>query len=206
MTAARHFNSSASVGRRFFVLGTLALSACVGGSPPRDTYYRLGEIDLPLPMPGGPIEGVLDVPPFRAAGIINERALLFRDGPSQLSQYSYHHWFEPTGALLQRVTIDTLRRAQAFDAVTSPELRLDRDFELLGNIRRFEHVPAESSVVVEIEVSLRQVRGNHALILKTYIAEAPVAGSGVPAAVAAFTAALESVFGDLLNDIAALKV
>jgi cholesterol transport system auxiliary component len=188
--------------RRLAILGALVLSACAGGSPPRDNFYRLGELSSPVSFPGGPIEGVIDVPPFRAAGTLNERAVLFRSGANQLSQYSYHHWFEPAGVLLQRATIKALRRVEAFEMVTSPEMRLDRDYELLGNLRRFEHIPATSSAIVEVEISVRLVRGNRALILKTYAAEVPALGRGAGAAVAGLSNALDSIFIELLIDLA----
>jgi cholesterol transport system auxiliary component len=206
MTRHASLRAAAWLNRCLLVVGVLALAACSSGSVPRDSYYRLGELSTPAPLEGGPIPGVIDVPPFRAAGIVNERAILFRDGPSELSQYSYNHWFEPPGALLQRATIDTLRSAKAFDAVTSPELRLDRDYELLGNLRRFEHVPATSSVVVEIDVSLRRVRGNQSLILRTYSAEVPAPGPGAGAAVSGFSKALDQIFTELLNDLMEFKL
>lgn len=201
-------NGRASVGvgahlrRGLLVLSILALSSCSMGSPPRDNFYHLALVSEIAPLSGGPIGGVIDVPPFRAAGIVNERAILFRSGANQLSQYSYHHWFETPGALLQRATISALRRAEAFEMVTSPEMRLDRDYELLGNLRRFEHVPATSSVIIELEISVRLVRGNEAVVLKTYSAEVPVSGRSVDAAVAGLSEALESIFGELVDDLA----
>ncbi len=183
------------------VLSIIALVGCSSGSPPRDNYYRLAELSTPSSFAEGPINGVIDVPPFRAAGIVNERAVLFRSGANQLSQYSYHHWFEPPGVLLQRATIRALRRANAFELVTSPEMRLDRDFELLGNLRRFEHVPATSSVFVEVEISIRRVSGNEPVILKTYVNEAAAPGRGVEAAVAGISNALDSIYAELLRDL-----
>lgn len=186
-------------------LGAFALFGCMSGSPPRDNFYHLSELSVSTLSADGPIEGVIDVPPFRAAGIVNERSILFRSGSNQLSQYSYHHWFEPPGVLLQRSIIDALRRAKAFEMVTSPEMRLDRDYELLGHLRRFEHVPAASSAIVELEISVRSVRGNDALILKTYSAEIPVSGRGVDAAVAGLSEAMSSIVAELLGDLSRVR-
>ena len=183
------------------LLSALVLVGCGGGSPPRDNYYRLAELSAPASFSDGPINGVIDVPPFRAAGVVNERAVLFRSGANQLSQYSYHHWFEPPGALLQRATMRALRESNAFELVTSPEMRLDRDFELLGNLRRFEHVPATSSVFVEVEISVRRVRGNEPVILKTYVGEAAAPGRGVEGAVAGISNALDTIYAELLRDL-----
>lgn len=201
MSGCPSVKAGINLSRRFAVLGVLVLTACMSG-PPRDNFYHLTELPVSAPLPGGPIEGVIDVPPFRAAGIVNERAILFRTGANKLSQYSYHHWFEPPGALLQRAVIDALRRAEAFEMVTSPEMRLDRDYELLGNLRRFEHVPATSSAIVEMEISVRLVRGNEAIVLKTYSAEIPTSGGGVDGAVAGLSGALGSIFAELMGDLA----
>ena len=188
--------------RKLTILGVLVLTACGGG--PRDSYYLLGDLTPPAPLEGGPIEGTIDVPAFRAAGIVNERAILFRSGPNQLAQYSYHHWFEPPGILLQPAIKDTLLRANAFDVVTSPELRLDRDYELLGNLQRFEHVPANSSIVVEVEISVRRVEGNKGLVLKTYSVDVPAPGQGVDAAVSGFSKALDLIFAEFLTDLSVI--
>jgi cholesterol transport system auxiliary component len=202
MSGCTTVSVGAHLRRGFLVLSILTLSACSMGSPPRDNFYRLASESAIAPLSGGPIEGVIDVPPFRAAGIVNERAILFRSGTNKLSQYSYHHWFEPPGVLLQRATINVLRGAEAFEMVTSPEMRLDRDYELLGNLRRFEHIPATSSVIVEMEITVRLVRGNEALVLKTYSAEVPASGRSVDAVVAGLSEALGSIFGELLDDLA----
>ena len=79
--------SKPTVNRRLFLAGLLALGGCSVGGAPRDSFYRLAESSPPV-LPGGPIPGVIDVPPFRAAGIINERSILFRSGTNELSQYS----------------------------------------------------------------------------------------------------------------------
>lgn len=197
------FQTGAKLWRRLLILGVLVLPACGGG--PRDSYYLLGDLTPPAPLVGGPIEGVIDVPAFRAAGIVNERAILFRSGPNQLAQYSYHHWFEPPGILVQRAIKDTLLRANAFDAVTSPELRLDRDYELLGSLQRFEHVPASSSIVVEVEISVRRVDGNQGLVLKTYSVDVPAPGQGVEVAVSGFSKALDLIFAEFLTDLSAIS-
>ncbi|MEQ9448906.1 MAG: hypothetical protein RLN70_08365, partial [Rhodospirillaceae bacterium] len=61
--------------RRFVVASVLAfsLAACGGGSgAPRDSYYRVGEISVPSGALSAPVPGTIDVPPFRASGIVNE--------------------------------------------------------------------------------------------------------------------------------------
>ena len=184
----------------------LALAGCSSTPVQRDTFYRLENPTLSTTRAGGPIRGVVDVPPLRASGLTNERAILYRDGPRQLAQYSYHAWLEPPALMLQHGLIRVLRQAQAFDTVTSPELRVDRDYELLGNIRSWEHVRmgSQGTAAIEIDISLRRVRGNQQILQKTYKANEAVAGDGVDGAVVGFTRGMDSIYAALLADLAAL--
>jgi ABC-type uncharacterized transport system auxiliary subunit len=192
--------------RAAICLALLALAACTSAPVPRDTFYRLGAPAPVIERAGGPIEAVIEVPPFRAAGIVNERAILYRDGPRQLAQYSYHDWMEAPTMMLQRGLVGVLRQAQSFTQVTTPEMRLDRDFELMGNLRQWEHVreTGMSAVAIEIEISIRRVRDNTQVLLKTYKASEATQGEAVDAAVAAFTRGMDSIYAALLTDLAAL--
>ena len=201
------------ISRRHLLVTTAAaaaLAACGSDPVPRDSFYRLGAAAAQQPRAGGPIHGVLEIPPFRAAGIVNERAILYRDGPRQLAQYSYNSWVEPPALMLQRSLIGVLRQSQAFDQVISPEMRLDRDFELLGDLRQWEHVRSDAqgggqnAAAIEVEVSMRRVRDNSQLLLKTYRATEAAQGEGVDAAVAAFTRGMDSIYTALLTDLAAI--
>lgn len=186
-------------------LSSTALAACSSDPLPRDTFYRLGAPATPQQRAGGPLKGVLEVPPLRASGIVNERAILYRDGATQLAQYSYHAWVEPPVAMVQHSIMDVLRHAQVFDNVVSPEMRLDRDFELLGNLRQWEHVRGDNTVAIEIDVVLRRVRGNQQLLLKTYSASEPVSGDGIDAVVQAFTRGMDSIFKTLIADFGSIQ-
>jgi ABC-type uncharacterized transport system auxiliary subunit len=183
-----------------------ALAACSSDPVPRDTFYRLG---APAPVParaGGPIRGTIEVPAFRAAGIVNERAILYRDGPSQLAQYSYHDWVEAPGVMVQRALVDVLRQSQAFENVVTPDMRLDRDYELRGDIRQWEHVRGEgqNAVAIDIELSIRRVSDNMQVLLKTYKANEAAEGDTVGAAVAAFTRGMDGIYTAFLTDLAAV--
>lgn len=180
------------------------VAACSSDPVPRDYFYRLGEPAAPPTRAGGAMKGILEVPPPRAAGIINERAILYRDVPRQLAQYSYHAWIEPPAQMIQRSLIDALRKAQAFETVVSPEMRSNRDYELVSDLRKWEHVRSDNTVAIEIEIALRGVRGNHQLLLKTYNVNEPVAGDSIAAVADAFTRGLDEVYKDLVADLGAL--
>jgi len=140
----------------FVAVCALAFSACSSDPVPTDSYYRLGTAASVSPIAGGPLPGTVEVPPLRAEGIVNDRAILYREGNVRLAQYSYHFWEKPPAALLQQSLIETLRKAEAFQTVATPELRLNREYELIGRVQRFEHIMGSGAVSVQIEFALRR--------------------------------------------------
>lgn len=196
-----------NLSRRWFIGSALALSACSSGPVPRDTFYRLGAPAAPQALAGGPIKGTVEVPPFRAQGIVNERALLYRESARELAQYNYHTWIEPASLMASRVFIESLRAAQAFTAVASPEMRQNRDYELLGDIREWEHVLPQAggpAAAIAIDISLRRIADNREMLLKSYRVSEPVAGGSIDAVVQSFTAGLDKIVAQVLGDLGAL--
>ena len=195
--------------RRHFlsVSAAFALAACGSSDPvPPDMFYRLAGLAQQSPLAGGPIKGTMEVPPFRAAGVVNERAILYREGPRALTQYSYHSWSDPPAVLVQQAFIDALRSAQAFTLVGAPSMRLDRDYELIGTLQQLEHVISGvgGTAVIELEVVVRRVRGNQVVIAKTYRGEEPASAGDIDATVGSFTKAMDKILADFTRDLAAL--
>ncbi len=60
---------------------------------------------------------------------------------------------------------------------------------------------AQGTVAIEIEISLRRVRDNQNVLLKTYRADTPAASDSLDAAVEAFPRGLDSIYAALLADI-----
>lgn len=195
------------VNRRFVLLSGaagFALAACSSAPVPVDTFYRLNT-DAPALKSAVKLKGMAEVSPIRGEGVVNERALLFRPSMSELQQYSYHFWADTPASMLQRDLIDALRSAGVFDAVAMPEMRLNRDYEVMGTLRKLENdmTGGGNRAVVELELGVRQVRGNKILLLKVYNAEAAAAG-GMPELVSAFSAALGQIFGQFVGDLSQL--
>ncbi len=195
--------------RRHFISASaaFALTACGGSGPvPQDMFYRLAGLAQSAPLAGGPVKGTIEVPPFRAAGVVNERAILYREGPRALTQYSYHSWSDPPAVLVQQAFIDALRSAQAFTLVGAPSMRLDRDYELIGTLQQLEHVIGGDGgkAVIELEIVVRRVRGNQVLIAKTYRGEEPASANDIDATVGSFTKAMDKVLAEFLRDLGAL--
>lgn len=178
------------------------LSACSSPPVPTDTYYNLtAGRDMSVSV-SGTIDGTVEVPPFKAEGVINERAIVYRESATVQKQYTYHYWSEPPAIMMQRSLIDALRGTRVFDQVVAPEVRADREYELIGTLRSLEHVVGGSGqVVVEFDIGLRRVRGNDTIFLNTYRTEAR-AGGGVGGAVTAMSSALDTLLGQALKDIA----
>ncbi len=180
------------------------LASCSSPPVPTDTFYNLTAGRTAMSAGGSSISGTVEVPPFRAEGVVNERAIIYRQTDTTQKQYTYHYWSEPPSIMLQRSLIDAVRASKTFDQAAAPEFRADRDYELIGTLRRLEHVVGSGSgkVVVEFDVGLRRIRGNDSLLLKTYRTER-TAGRGVSGAVSAMSTALDELLADMVKDIAA---
>lgn len=180
-----------------------ALAACSSPPVPTDTFYNL-TTGRSAPGASAAVGGTVEVPRFRAEGVVNGRAIIYRSSSTEQHQYNYHYWAEPPAVMVQRSFIDALRNARVFDTVASPEMRADRDYELIGTLRRLEHITGVGApkVVVEIDVALRRVRGGETLLIKTYTKERS-SGSSVSSAVESISAALDQIIAEVVRDSAA---
>lgn len=182
-----------------------ALAACSADPVPLDTYYRLQPTMTYPARPGGPLSGTAEVAPLRGEGIINSRAILYRISASELRQYTYHFWSEAPAAMLQRALIDALRAGRAFTQVVAPEMRMARDYEILGTLRTFEHdTSGPDRVLVALELGVRKLADRGAVTLKSYAAEQPCTDGSVAAAVRAFSQAFDRIAADFIADLGGL--
>ncbi len=195
--------------RRALMLGVsaAALAACSSAPVPTDSYYRLTPSGAISPRGSGPLKGIAEVTPIRGEGVVNARALLFRKSTSQLQQYSYHFWADAPAAMLQRALVDALRAARTFDTVAMPEMKLNRDYEVMGSLRKLENDISQGGgrAVVEMELGLRKVSGNKVLLLKVYTGDVAAAGSDMPAVVAAFSTAVGQILGQFVAELGQIQ-
>jgi ABC-type uncharacterized transport system auxiliary subunit len=196
--------------RRTFGLGaaTTVLAACSASPVPTDTYYSLTPPVTSSSRSGGPLKGIADVAPIRGDGVVNARALLFRGKQSQIQQYSYHFWADTPATMLQRSLVDALRAAQAFDMVATPDMRLTRDYEVMGTLRKLEHDLSQDGgrAVIEVELGVRKISGNKMLLLKVYTAGVAAPGGNMSGVVAACSAALGQILGQFIADLGQVQV
>jgi ABC-type uncharacterized transport system auxiliary subunit len=186
--------------RAVAVVALLALAACGGSPVPQDNYYRLPPAADVSVRPGGPLPGGVEVQPFRADGLLNDRAILFRQGPTRIEPYHYHLWWVQPSTILQQRMIDALRASHSFELVAAPEMHIARSYDVVGRIHRMEQ--AGSAVDVEIELTLRSARGGPPLLLKTYTENVPAADDSVNAAVNAFGVAIDRICASFIADLA----
>ena len=186
------------------VCSIFAVAGCSSPPVPTDTFYNLTSGRAAIGAGAAQLGGIVEVPRFRADGVINERAIVYRASATEQRQYTYHYWAEPPAIMVQRSFIDALRIAGSFDQVAGPEMRAGRDYELIGTLRRFEHDVSrvQGRAAVEMEVALRQVRGGETLFLKTYESERS-AGRDISGAVEALSAAVNDIIAEVLQDISA---
>ncbi len=172
---------------------------------PAERFHRL-IVGPPTTVYDTPrLAGALEVDRFHAAGILQDRAIIFieHDNPNVLRQYDYQLWADPPTRLLQVVTVDYLRDAQLADQVVATGLRTDPSYTLMGDIKKLEHVVGNSSsVVVELEFGLREHRDGNLVWVKSYTAIRTVKESTVAGATRAISKAIEEILSSLSADLA----
>lgn len=180
------------------------VAACSQPPVPQDRFYRL---EVPPPaaaLPAPRLPGVVEVPRFAADGLLAARPIVFSEAgsPAEVGAYYYHFWQEPPAVMLRDQLVATLRAAGVAGTVVTPELRLEPDFTISAKIKRLEQVRGARPLgVVALEVAVRGRKDDRLLLLRTYAVERPAADDGVPAAVAAMTAGLASVFQSVISDL-----
>ena len=187
---------------------TLLLTACAGGAPPQDSFYRLS-VPAPHALTQVALPGIVEVSRFSGEGLVGDRAILYsyRDKPDKVDRYTYHLWIAPPPELLQEQLVRDLRQANAATTVVTADLRVPPDFVIEGRVRRVEQIAGVApSGVVELELGVVRLRGNALVMLKTYRVEKPVASEQVPESIAGFESAVGEVYAHFLDDLSRLPV
>ncbi len=190
------------------IVVAMMLTACGSAPPaPEDHYYRL--ITPEVGRAAAPtLDSTLIVKRFAADGILDQRAIAFANAsaPQALKHYNYHFWSDPPTHLVQDYAVMYLRRAGVAPQVVPIEVGVDGGYELLGRVRRFEHLrEGQESVAVTLELGLLRVDDATLLMLKDYSATRATNGTSPAFAVRALNAALNDVMARFTADIATLN-
>ena len=184
------------------------LTGCLGAAPPipRDHYYRVAV--EPTSGVEAHFPGTISVAQIEAEGLLRERPLLFSSGGgNEVQQHDYHYWTEAPPRMLQTQLVDYLRRNGVAESVITPDLRLPADFQVTGNIRRFERVLLgdATKVVAEIELAMTDVRRRRLVVVQSYGAEVAAQDDSVESSVRALDDALGQIFARFVTDADSLS-
>ena len=172
---------------------------------PSDRFHRL-VVGAPQTVYQTPkLDGTMEVDRFRAAGILEDRAIIFveHDSPNVMHQYHYHLWADAPTRMLQTVTMEYLRDARVADQVVVTGMRIDPTYTLIGDIKKLEHVVGNSSsVMVELEFGLREHKDGSVVWVKNYSAGRTVKDDSVGAATLAISESVEEILDNLSADLA----
>ena len=185
--------------------GVLAGCGEQGVPVPSDRFHRLiiGTPDTVYQTPK--LAGTIEIDRFHAAGVLQNRAIIFveHDSPNVLHQYHYQLWADAPTRMLQIVTMEYLRDSRLADDVVISGSRTAPDYTLIGDIQKLEHVVGNSSsVVVEIEFGLREHEKGSVVWVKSYTAVGEVKDDSVGAATLAISESVEEILTSLSTDLA----
>jgi ABC-type uncharacterized transport system auxiliary subunit len=196
-----------SRGRRTALAAACALAAgCLGSPAPPDRYYRL-EPAAPARLAAPAFPGVLEVGRFRSDSVARGTALVWvaEAGENEVRTRPYDRWVDSPTLLLQRETAAALRTAGLAREVVTPEVGVEPDHRLGGQLLRFEEVrgPGAPRVVVELEVEIVDARRAAIAFHATYREEREIGGPEAADAVRAYDAAVSALLARLVADAAA---
>jgi len=183
------------------------LSACFGGGEavPPDRYYHLADIGSDVQQDPTPFD-VIAVSPMQSDALHRERMILYslQSAPLMLNTYYYHQWSNVPGQMIQEYLIAYLRKAGFAKTVIRYGERTHIDGEIIGYIQRFERIVDSSNpkVVVRLELSFipRTARVKHGMT-KVYTVEREATDNSMEATVAAFSQALQIIYGRFVADV-----
>jgi len=196
--------------RLWLLLAMLVGAAgCLGGSAPRDHVYRL-QLEPPRnARNAAAFPGTLEVGRVWGSALTRGRPILHSesDRAVEVTPYNYHLWVDSPTLLLERALAAYLRQAGLAQDVVSSDANAPADWVVTGFIERLDHVTDGGAprVLVELELRLTEADRGRLLLRKTYRAEQPSDGAGVPAAVRAFGTAVGSIFESFAADAAASR-
>jgi ABC-type uncharacterized transport system auxiliary subunit len=191
------------------LITALLLGGCIGTSAPApsDNYYRIPLIK-PVDAPAQPLlQGVTAVERLQAAGLYQERAIVYVEAnkPLQLHHYHYHHWLENPSRLLQDIMLGWMQQARFSAHVVRYRAMSGIDRVIHGRIRRFERVLGRHiSVVVELELGIHNGKRKVLLWPRTYRAEVRAKDNRIHATAQAFGQAISQIMSRFVRDAQAI--
>ena len=193
--------------RRLLLVGlALSLSACFGSAPPvpKEQYFRLLAGTTPEAV-AKPVDGVIEVPPLQAEGVMGERPLLFtKDDGQKLEQRNYAYWTDPPPAMLRDQIVAYLRAAKLAKDVVPSELRVNAQYRVEGRIKRLEQLSgAKNAAVIALELALIDKTTDSIVSSGSYEVAKDAGGPDIDDAVHALNSGLNEILAKFVADLGA---
>jgi ABC-type uncharacterized transport system auxiliary subunit len=180
------------------------LAGCFGGAKPvpNEQYFRLIAATSPAKSTR-PLDGIIEVPPFEAEGVMGERPLLFTDdGGVRLEQRNYAYWTDPPPAMLREQLVAYLRSAGAADQVVPSELRIVAQYRIEGRIKRLEQTGGGGNgAAVSLEIALIDKGTDGIIAAGTYEVTKNAGTDTIDAAVHALNEGVNEIFAKFMADL-----
>ncbi|MCC2688318.1 MAG: transporter [Rhizobiaceae bacterium] len=173
---------------------SVVLSGCAligGGSRPLDTF----ELTAPPAGKGNGRGGrqILIAEPS-ALKALDGQNIVIKPSPGVIQYLEGAQWADRLPRIIQARLAETFQRSGNFGGVGKPGEGLAIDYQVIAEIRAFDiEVNGGEQAEVEIFVKLLNDRNGVVRASRTFAANAPVAGSGNNA----FVAALDRAFGEV---------
>ena len=173
----------------------LALGGCGGGAAPES-------FDLSASAAAGVARAargqLVIVEPVATAPTDSDR-IIVRPTPDTVATLKGAQWVERLPRLLQTRLVQSFENARMLRSVGRADAKIQADYSLASEIRRFEIDVASAEAVVEISAKLVVERSGRIAAARIFTARAPgSAGNGAAAA-----AALDQALGQALREIVA---
>lgn len=149
---------------------------------------------------GKAVSEQLLVDEFSAAAAIDTTRIVFQANPNEVKYYADARWTDRAPRMIQTLAVATLENSGRFKAVSPRGAGLQGDYVLMGDIRQFAAVAGVGGAdTVSVDLFVRLVgKDDHSIIASRNIAaSAPISGSGMPAVVAAYDAALHQALAQI---------
>jgi ABC-type uncharacterized transport system auxiliary subunit len=192
--------------RALLAASLVLATGCLGKPAPRERTFRL-ELVPPDRLATPIFSGILEVDRLRAHAVARRTALVYVEDASgaELHTSSTEHWADSPTLLVQREMAAYLHAAGVADRVLTPELGIEPDYRLSGDLVRFEERrdSAAPRVVVELALIVSDERRRAILFQQSYREERAAQGPDAENAVRAYDAALSAVLTRFVADLGA---
>lgn len=187
------------------LLATMLAGCASPGALPEDHFYMLPDPHAATVLHTPLLEGTLAVTRLRAAGVRNERAMLYIEEahPLQILRYHYHYWSEPPTELIRNHLVAYLRKLGVATQSVTYMPGMEADAVVRGELLRFERELGATGTGVHVEIELSYMpKGRTApLWSKAYRAQTQARNASIDATVAAFSIALQQIYAEFVRDL-----